>query len=607
MRRKDKNYMSKRKNRTEIPEKDKWNIEKMYPDNASAEADLNASVKAAEEYGKYRGRLSESASVLADALTESDRLEQKLERAFVYARMKLDEDNRIPQQQELYSKAASAISQVSSLTSFVVPELIRIPEDQLNGFISEEPRLQPYRHLLESAMRQRDHVLSPEEENILAQLGEALSAPDQIFTMLNDADMKFGEVTDEEGKKTELTHGNYITFMRSQNREVRKDAYTHCYEAYKGLINTISANYSASVKTDVISARLRHYPSARAAALSGGKIPESVYDNLIDSVRETLPKMHEYAALRKKLLGVDELKMCDIYVPLVNLPKKTVSFQQAVEIGKEGLAPLGDAYLQQFQKGIDSRWIDVYENEGKTSGAYSFGSYDSDPYVLMNFDSTLDDVFTLVHEMGHSMNSWLTRRTQPYTYGGHSIFTAEVASTVNETLLMKHLLKTEKDPDMKNYILNMYLDAFKGTLFRQTMFAEFEKRTHEYVENGGGLTAEWMNQTYDQLNTEYFGPALSHDDYIQYEWARIPHFYNSFYVYQYATGYSAANAIADRILNGGEKERNDYLKFLSLGSSDYPVELLKIAGVDMSSREPVDRAMNVFSGLVDEFRELMEK
>jgi len=278
-----------------------------------------------------------------------------------------------------------------------------------------------------------------------------------------------------------------------------------------------------------------------------------------------------------------------------------------VEIGKEGLAPLGDAYLQQFQKGIDSRWIDIYETEGKTSGAYSFGSYDSDPYVLMNFDSTLEDVFTLVHEMGHSMNSWLTRKTQPYVYGGHSIFTAEVASTVNETLLMKHLLKTESDPEMKKYILNMYLDAFKGTLFRQTMFAEFEKKTHEYVENGGGLTADWMNKTYDELNTEYFGPALSHDDYIQYEWARIPHFYNSFYVYQYATGYSAANAIADRILNGGEKEREDYLKFLSLGSSDYPVELLKVAGVDMSEREPVDRAMKVFSGLVDEFAELMEE
>jgi oligoendopeptidase F len=599
--------MARRKTREEIKTQDKWNIEKMYPDNASAEKDLKESVSDAEKYGKYKGHLADSAESLADALIESDRIEQKLERAFVYSRMKLDEDNRAAEQQALYSKAAAAISQVSSLTSFVMPELIRIPEETLKQFIEDEPRLQTYRHLLDSAMRQKDHVLSEKEENILAQLGEVLSAPDQVFTMLNDADMKFGKIKDEEGKETELTHGNYISFMRSQNRQVRKDAYTHCYEAYKGMINTISANYSANVKTDVISARLRNYPSARAAALSGGKIPESVYDNLIDSVHSALPKMYEYVKLRKKLLGLDELKMYDIYVPLVKLPKKKIRFQQAVEIGKEGLAPLGEAYLQQFQKGIDSRWIDIYETEGKTSGAYSFGSYDSDPYVLMNFDSTLEDVFTLVHEMGHSMNSWLTRKTQPYVYGGHSIFTAEVASTVNETLLMKHLLKTESDPEMKKYILNMYLDAFKGTLFRQTMFAEFEKKTHEYVENGGGLTADWMNKTYDELNTEYFGPALSHDDYIQYEWARIPHFYNSFYVYQYATGYSAANAIADRILNGGEKERDDYLKFLSLGSSDYPVELLKVAGVDMSEREPVDRAMKVFSGLVDEFAELMEK
>ncbi len=599
--------MARRKTRDEIKAQDKWNIEKMYKDNASAEKDLKESVSDAEKYVRYKGHLADSAASLADALIESDRIEQNLERAFVYSRMKLDEDNRDAEQQALYSKAVAAISQVSSLTSFVMPELIQIPEETLKQFIEDEPRLETYRHLLDSAMRQKAHVLSEKEENILAQLGEVLNAPDQVFTMLNDADMKFGKIKDEEGKETELTHGNYIRFMRSHNREVRKAAYTHCYEAYKGMINTISANYSANVKTDVISARLRNYPSARAAALSGGKIPESVYDNLIDSVHSALPKMYEYVKLRKKLLGLDELKMYDIYVPLVKLPKKKIRFQQAVEIGKEGLAPLGDAYLQQFQKGIDSRWIDIYETEGKTSGAYSFGSYDSDPYVLMNFDSTLEDVFTLVHEMGHSMNSWLTRKTQPYVYGGHSIFTAEVASTVNETLLMKHLLKTESDPEMKKYILNMYLDAFKGTLFRQTMFAEFEKKTHEYVENGGGLTADWMNKTYDELNTEYFGPALSHDDYIQYEWARIPHFYNSFYVYQYATGYSAANAIADRILNGGEKEREDYLKFLSLGSSDYPVELLKVAGVDMSEREPVDRAMKVFSGLVDEFAELMEE
>ena len=377
------------------------------------------------------------------------------------------------------------------------------------------------------------------------------------------------------------------------------------YESYKKLINTLAVNYNYNVKTDVVSSRLRKYDSALAAALSGGNIPLSVYHNLIAQVRASLPALHRYMELRKKLLGVDELKMYDVYVPLVQLPKKEIPFAQAVEMLAEGLAPLGDEYVSAARAGISAGWVDVYENQGKTSGAYSFGSYDSMPYVLMNYSDSLKDVFTLVHEMGHSMHSYYTRRTQPFTYGDHSIFTAEVASTVNESLLIRHLLRTEKDEQMKKYLLNYYIEEFRTTLFRQTMFAEFELAAHTEIENGGVLTAAWLNENYARLNSDYFGPAMAADEYIQYEWARIPHFYRGFYVYQYATGYSAATAISDRILQEGAPARDNYLEFLKSGSSNYPVELLKLAGVDMSCPEPVAMAMKTFSDLVAELEKML--
>ncbi len=590
--------------RDEIEEKYKWDIASMYSGAEDWKRDLDEALKGAEDFQRYQGLLGGSAETLADALDAESRFSQKLEKVYVYARMKLDEDNRDAAQQEMNEQAGTAIARISALTSWMTPEIIRIPEETLRSFLEQEPRLQVYRHVLESAIREKAHVLSPENENILAQLSEVLGSPDTVFTMLNDADLKFGEITDEEGNRVPLTHGNYIKFMRSADRAVRKDAYDHCYAAYEGLINTLAANYSANVKTDVISARLRHYPSARAAALSGGNIPESVYDSLVESVDQTLPALHDYIALRKELLGLDELRMYDIYVPLTSLKEEKIPFDQGVELAKKGLAPLGEDYLAQFQKGIEDRWIDIYENEGKTSGAYSFGSYDSKPFVLLNYDETLNDVFTIVHEMGHSMNSYYTRKTQPYIYGGHHIFTAEVASTVNETFLMKYLLETTQDPEQKKYLLNMYIEAFRTTLFRQTMFAEFEQAAHVHCAEGGGLSAKWLSDTYDALNNKYFGPALTPDRQIRYEWARIPHFYRSFYVYQYATGYSAANAIVSKILKEGAPARDAYLKFLASGSCDDPVELLKIAGVDMASKEPVALAMETFKGLVKEFRRL---
>lgn len=594
----------KLKSRTEIPSEHKWNIEKMYAADDLWEKDLAAAITGAENYDRFRDHLGDSASMLADALEESDRIELLLERVFVYARMKQDEDNRNSHQQEMLGRAENAIARISSAMSFVLPEIIALPEDRILSFLDNEPRLQIYRHMLLDALRRKAHVLPEAQEKLLAQMSEVLGATGQIFTMLNNADLKFTNVHDEDGDEISLTHGNYINLMRSQNREVRKEAYTACYEAYRSLINTIGTNYSYNVKRDVVSAQIRHYDSARQASLASGNIPESVYDNLISAVNDTLPALHDYLTLRKKILGVDELKMYDVYVPLVSMPERDITFREAVELANKGLAPLGEDYLAQFNRGIEDRWIDIYENEGKTSGAYSFGSYDSDPYVLMNFDGKLEDLFTLVHEMGHSMNSFYTRANQPFCYGDHSIFTAEVASTVNESLMMRYLLENERDPEMHRYILNMYIEAFRTTLFRQTMFAEFEKQTHDYVENGGSLTAEWMNSLYNDLNNRYFGPALTEDSLIQYEWARIPHFYRSFYVYQYATGYSAATAIADSILTKGAPARDAYLEFLKCGTNDYPVELLRIAGVDMDTPGPVDQAMKTFTSLVEELKGL---
>lgn len=593
------------KNRNEIDQKYKWNIEAMYQNAAAWEADIAEVLQMCEAFATYQGKLTESAKTLAEALRAKDDIWQKLERAFVYARMKQDEDNRVAAQQAMYDKVNGIIAKVGAAMSFVTPELLSASEETLRGYVKEEPALAQYAFVIEDLIREKKHVLSKEEENLLAQMSEVTDAPDTIFTMLNNADIKFGSIKDEDGDTAEVTHGNFITFMESHNRDVRKAAFTNVYESYKGLINTIAASYSFAVKTDVVGARIRKYDSARQAALSGGSIPESVYDNLISVVHQYLPVLHRYIELRKKVLGVDELKMYDVYVPLVEIPKKEVAFEEAVSIMEEGLAPLGREYMDKVLAGIDEGWIDVYENEGKTSGAYSFGSYDSFPYILLNYNDTLKDVFTVVHEMGHSMHASYTRANQPFTYGSHSIFTAEVASTVNESLLMQHLLNKEKDPQMRKYILNLYIEEFRTTLFRQTMFAEFEHLTHKYVEEGGALTAEWMCEEYDKLNKTYFGPALSDDDYIKYEWARIPHFYNSFYVYQYATGYSAATAISKKILTEGDAARDAYIEFLKTGDSDYPVELLKIAGVDMSSREPVVLAMETFKSLIDELEKLL--
>lgn len=593
------------KQRSDIDAKFKWDIEAMYPDEAQWENDIADCVSAAESFTRFQGKVTDSSEILFEALDEKDKIWRKLEHAFVYAAMKKDEDNRVDKYQSMDDKCGSAIAKISAAMSFFAPELLAADEEKILHYIDENPKLELYRFALEDALREKKHVLSTAEENILAQLSEVTGATNDIFKMLNNADLTFGTVVDEDGDTVNLTHGNYITFMESHDRDLRKAAFTNMYEAYKAFINTIATTYNYNTKNDAVSARIRKYDSARQAALSSGNIPEEVYDNLIAVVNEYLPVLHRYIALRKKVLGVDELKMYDVYVPLVQLPKKEIPYEEALKMMQEGLAPLGAEYLAQVDKGTKEGWIDVYENQGKTSGAYSFGSYDSKPYILLNYTNTLKDVFTIVHEMGHSMHSFYTRKTQPFAYGDHSIFTAEVASTVNESLLMQHLLAKETDAEMRKYLINYYIEEFRTTLFRQTMFAEFEMLTHKEIENGGVLTAQWLCDVYDDLNKKYFGPALSEDEYIRYEWARIPHFYRGFYVYQYATGYSAATAISKRILTEGEPARKDYIEFLKSGSSDYPVELLKIAGVDMSSPEPIRMAMETFKGLVDELEKLL--
>lgn len=596
----------KLKTRDQIDSKYKWNIEAMIPDESVISGELEAIKKEAEAYGEdFTGRLTESADTLLAAFQKRDDIWRRLEKIYVYARMRRDENNAETKYQAMADQCNSVIAAVSASMAFFTPELLSASEETILAYIDAAPGLEIYRFAICDTMRQKAHILTQAEENILAQMSEITGATNDIFTMLNNADIKFGTIIDEDGDETEVTHGNFIKFMESHDRDVRKNAYNAVYDAYKELINTIASAYNYNTKTDVVSARIRKYESARAAALSGDNIPAEVYDNLVAEVHKNLPAMHRYVELRKKLLGVDKLYMYDMYVPLIKLPETSVSFEEGLDIMRDALQPLGEEYLTKMNKGIEEGWIDVYENKGKTSGAYSFGCYDSYPYILLNYTDTLKDVFTIIHEMGHSMHSRYTRDEQPYIYGSHSIFTAEVASTVNESLLMQHLLRTEDEKEMRKYLLNMHLEEFRTTLFRQTMFAEFEDITHKAIESGETLTAEWMCQQYEDLNAQYYGSAVEKDDVIRYEWARIPHFYNAFYVYKYATGYSAATAISKKILTEGKPAAQDYIRFLKTGESDHPIELLKIAGVDMSSPLPVQQAMETFNQLLDEFESLL--
>lgn len=595
----------KTKKRSEIPQKYKWDIKAMYQSQEEWEEAKSEALRLGKQFKEHSGHLGESGQRLLKVMEEKDALWQTAEKVYVYARMKRDEDNRNAQAQAMTDKTQTMLAQISAATAFFTPELLELSRDTIEEFIKEAPGLELYRHAFDEMYRQKKHILSKAEESLLAQMSEITSATNDIFSMINDADIKFGSIRGEDGKPVEVTHGSYIGLMQSHDREVRKQAFEHMYAAYAAQKNTLAATYNYNTKTDVISARIRSYPSAMAAALSADNVSEDVYNNLISVVNEALPQLHRYMGLRRRMMGVSQVHMYDVYAPLVKRPKENIPYETALEIIDRALAPMGEDYQSRMNQGFASGWVDVYENEGKTSGAYSFGSYDSKPYILLNYDGKLQDVFTVIHEMGHSMHSCYTRETQPFIYGGHSIFTAEVASTVNESLLIHYLLDNAKDKEEKKYLLSLHLEEFRTTLFRQTMFAEFEKLTHEAVEQGEVLTAEWLSDQYYQLNQKYFGDEVVSDEQIAMEWARIPHFYNSFYVYKYATGYSAATALSRKILTEGKEARESYIRFLKSGECDYPIELLKIAGVDMSRPEPIRQAMEAFEELIDQLEEIL--
>ena len=591
--------------RSEIAEADKWALEDLFLTDADWEAAVKQLEDQLAQLKGYAGKVSASADALYAYLTLADKTENLFEKVLVYSNEKMHEDMGNSTYQGYAAQAQAAAARLSAAEAFFEPELLAMEESRLQGFLKEEPKLEKYRLLIDRVWRRKAHTLSAAEEEILAKTYEMATAPDDIFSMFNDADAKFGTIRDENGKEVELTHGRFGGFMESSDRRVRKEAFEALYQTYDQFQNTLAATYSANVKKAKFYADVRKYPSALAAALAPGNIPTEVYDNLIETVHRFLPAMYRYVALRKRALGVEELHMYDVYVPLVADQTKKIPFAEAKEIVKRGLAPMGEEYVSHLEEGFDHRWIDVYENRGKRSGAYSWGAYGTHPYVLLNYQGKLDDVFTLAHEMGHALHSWYSNANQPYVYSGYLICVAEVASTCNESLLMQYLLKESKDKKEKAYLLNHFIDQFKGTLFRQTMFAEFEKITHEMYAKGESLTAERLCAVYMDLNRKYFGEEMVSDPQIALEWARIPHFYTEFYVYQYATGFSCAIALSKRILEMGEAGVADYMKFLKGGCSKDPIELLKMAGVDISTPKPVEDALQLFEELVSELEELL--
>lgn len=591
--------------RSDILEEYKWDLESMYVDDEAWEKDFENVKKLVKEISKYKGKTVESSNTLLEVLKLRDNLYRTISNVLVYARMRLDEDSRNGTYQALTDRATNLYVLVNGETSFIVPEILSLEEKDLESFLDKEEGLRVYTHYLEDVLRGKKHILSKSEEALLAQIGEMSNTPETIFSMLSNADMKFPFIKDEEGNNVEITHGNFIPFMESNDRRVRKEAFEAVYSTYEKFKNTFASTLNGCVKKNMFYSKARKYNSSLEAALDGNNIPTSVYDNLISSVHKNLDSMYKYMDIRKRALKLDELHMYDLYTPIVKDVDIRVPYDEAQKIIRKGLEPLGENYINILDEGFNSRWIDVYENRGKRSGAYSSGTYDSKPFVLLNYHETLDNVFTIAHEMGHSIHSYYTKKTQPYVYGSYSIFLAEIASTTNESLLIDHMLKNVKNESEKLYLLNHYLEQFRTTVYRQTMFAEFEKIIHEYAENGGALTADYLSSTYKKLNEKYYGSNMVIDDEIAFEWARIPHFYYNFYVFQYATGFSSAVSLSQQILKEGKEAVDRYIDFLKSGDSDYPINVLKKAGVDMTVSEPIDKALELFSQLVDEMDKLI--
>lgn len=591
--------------RSEVKEEYTWDVSAMYASKAAWEADLKEVVTIVSDLAKLEGSVMASAEKLLTALELGARAEQKIDLAFNYAERLFDQDQKNTEHLAMSQKMYGVVTDYQSRTAFVVPEILAADKATLAQYFSEKKELELYRGLVDEILRTKEHVLSAEMEKLVAMTGEMAQTPEQVYSIINNADLIYPEIEDENGEKVRLSHGNFVPFEESGDRRVRKDAFEAFYSIYKQFAGTIAGLYNGQVKQQIFYAKARNYASTLEAAVDANNVPSKVYRNLVETVNANMDKMHRYVKLRKKCLGVDELHMYDVYTPMIADAAKKVSYDEAKETVLKALAPLGEDYVATVKEGFENRWIDVYENEGKRSGAYSAGAFGTHPYVLLNYNDTLDNMFTLAHEMGHAMHSWYSNANQPYIYSQYKIFVAEVASTCNEILLMEYLLANTTDKKERAYLLNHYLDSFKGTVYRQTMFAEFEMKSNQMAEAGESLNAENLCKLYYGLNQKYFGEDMVSDPQIAYEWARIPHFYYNFYVYQYATSFSAAVAIAHGILEEGAPAVERYKKFLSGGCSMSPVDLLKQVGINMEEPKPIQDALDVFGKVLDEIETLI--
>ena len=594
------------KKREAIDEKYKWDLTTIFATDEAFEAELAEVLTALEDARNLAGTLTDSAENLL-AVTDTElALMQRVEKLYVYASMKNDQDTTVSLYQEYQAKVTALYAKFSEVFAFYEPEFMTLSQERFAQFVIDQPKLQTYGHFFEQLFDRKAHVLSSAEEALLAGASEIFGAGAETFEILDNADIVFPTIRDAQGQDVQLSHGNYISFMESSNREVRKAAYQALYSIYEQYQHTYAKTLQTNVKVHNFTAKTRHYHSAREAALSSNHIPEAVYDTLVQAVNDHLPLLHRYIQLRSDILKIDDLKMYDVYAPLSTTDYK-FTYEEAVVKTQGTLAIFGPDYLEKVKRSFEENWIDVQENKGKRSGAYSGGSYDTNAFMLLNWQDTLDNLFTLVHEMGHSMHSSFTRESQPYVYGDYSIFLAEIASTTNENILTETLLHDVEDDETRFAVLNHFLDGFRGTVFRQTQFAEFEHAIHEADAAGTVLTSEFLNQQYAELNEKYYGLAASDNPEIQYEWARIPHFYYNYYVFQYATGFAAASALADKIVNGTEQDKADYLNYLRAGSSDYPLDVIAKAGVDMTSADYLTAAFAVFEKRLTELEALVAK
>lgn len=593
-------------NRAHLKEKDTWDLTTIFATDQDWEQALEDLASELEKAADFEGHLLDSAaSLLKITQTELD-VERRLEKLYVYASMKNDQDTTVAKYQEYQAKAMNLYAQCSQAYAFYEPELMALTQEKLADFIAEEQDLALYAHFFEKLLSKKAHILSKEAEELLAGAEEIFSAAGETFEILDNADISFPYVPDGEGDLIELTHGNYIRLMESKDRMVRQEAYEAMYGIYEQYQHTYAKTLQTNVKVHNYKAKVRQYDSARQAALSSNHIPEAVYETLIETVNRYLPLLHRYIKLRQEILGLDELKMYDVYTPLAETDYH-FTYDEALKKAEQTLSIFGEEYASRVKRAFNERWIDVYENKGKRSGAYSGGSYDTNAFILLNWQDTLDNLFTLVHETGHSLHSTFTRENQPYVYGDYSIFLAEIASTTNENILTETLLKEIKDEKLRFTILNNYLDGFRATVFRQTQFAEFEDLIHQADQEGEVLTSEYLSELYATLNEKYYGLSAQENPQIQFEWARIPHFYYNYYVYQYATGFAAASYLAEKIVHGSAEDKERYLDYLKAGNSDYPLNVIKKAGVDMLDATYLDEAFAVFEKRLMELEDLVKK